>query len=165
MSFPNAYLLEEGRIVVCTRPVNTTGTAQASPWINMGKARRVDFIIIGGAWAGGTPAVTLAQATDISGTGTKTLSFNQVYKFGQTNADDPGAPVTVTGDTYNLANSANQTNVIEIHQQDLDGTNGFNCVQLNIASPGANADLICIIAVVYDLPYSGKATTLPSVLT
>ncbi len=156
-------LLENAKLINAFVPLNITGSAQTSSWIALTFWRRVCFLIMGGAWAGGTPAVTLNQAQDNAGTGSKALAFTRYFLFDTTTLDKP-VETAVTSNTYNLAAQANQTNAIEVHAQDLDIANGFNHVQLAVASPGANADLLAIAAIAYDSNWAGKPATLPSAL-
>jgi hypothetical protein len=65
----------------------------------------------------------------------------------------------VTSDTFNLPAVANTLNVLEIDADDLDVENGFDCVRLNIASPGANADLIAVHYLLTGARYA-KATAI-----
>lgn len=139
-------LLDMAGVEVAAVPIDTTGAAVASDWFSMKFYQRCTFIIFQGAWAGGTPAVTLAQATAVAGTGTKALGFSKYYSMtgltGTTYAE-----TAVESNTFNLTATANTITVIDITGDMLDEANSFDCVQLNIASPGANADLICCVAI------------------
>lgn len=141
-------------------PIDITGAAKETAWIGLKHGRRVQFKIMAGAWAGGTSAVTLQQAQDASGTGAKALSFTRRFSI----SGDTVTETTVTSDTFNIS-AANQTDIIEVDESDLDHNNGFEYVKLLTASPGANADLLCVTPTVYDLGISGKPSTLPSCLT
>lgn len=160
----NAFLIESCKVISAIAPIDTNGATSASAWIAMKKGRRLMFIIQGGAWAGGTPAVTLTQASDSAGTGVKALAFTRYFTIGPTPAD-LAAEVAVVASTYNLPAAAATCQVIEVHAQDLDIANSFCFVKLNIASPGANADLISAVALLYDLAYAGRPASLPSALS
>lgn len=162
--FTQGRLVENVRIIPVAVPIDTTGAAVASDWVNLKYARRLAVVIMKGAWAGGTPAVTLKQATSATGTGTKALSFTKQYS-GTALTDDILAENTVSSDTFNLSATANEFHVIEVHASDLDLANGFSYVQLAIASPGSNADLIAALFLLYECPYAGKIDTLPSSIT
>jgi hypothetical protein len=130
--------------------------------------RRAAIILHQGAWAGGTPAVTLNQAKDNAGTGSKALAFTVQYSGtggnAQTAGNDNLVKNTVASNTFNLTGTAGLFNAIEIHQQDLDIANGFAWVQCSVASPGANADLMSMFGILGDATYSGLPSTLPSAL-
>jgi hypothetical protein len=124
-------------------PVNTTGAAVTGAYVSMKDFSHLTIIIQQGAWAGGTPAVTLKQATAIAGTSAKALSFvNRWTKVALSGTTF--VKTAVTGDTFNLPNVANTVNVIEIDAEMLDASNDFDCVGVDIASPGANADLVSV---------------------
>ena len=139
-------LIEQCGIECSTVPIDTTGAAQAGDYYSLANYQHLTLIIQQGAWAGGTPAVTLKQATDVAGTSEKALSFNK--RWTQVALTGTGYTQTaVVSDTFNLPAVANTTNILEIDAQDLDASNGFDCVRLAIASPGANADLISVTAI------------------
>lgn len=133
-------------------PLDTTGAAIATVYLSMKNYTRVTFLICQGAWAGGTPAVTLEQATDVSGTGAKALSFDKHYtKLAEVASQY--TEVAVVSDTFNLGSVADTIVAIDIQGATLDTTNEFDAIQLKIASPGANADLISVIAVLSGAAY------------
>ena len=106
-----------------------------------------------------TPAVTLKQATDVSGTGAKALSFTKKYsKVGLTGTVN--VATAVASDTFSLTAVANRIEMVEISAEDLDVSGGFDCIGLDVATPGANADLICIVAIIYGLRCPGDPTGL-----
>ena len=145
----NSLLTERLKPIVMAVPVNTTGAAVTGDYVNLKYYRRLMIVISQGAWAGGTPAVTLKQAQDASATGEKALSFNCYYSTtGLTS--DTYTRTAVTGDTFNLTATANTVTVLELIDTDLDLNNGFTHVRLNIASPGANADMICVLGLLGD---------------
>ncbi len=135
--------VEDFAIATAAAPVDTTGAAIVGDWVSLKGYESVAIIITQGAWAGGTPAVTLDQATAVAGTGTKTLGLLKYWsKVGLAAANF--AETAVTSDTFNLTATANTITVIEVHASQLDVSNGFDCLQIDIATPGANADLISI---------------------
>ena len=136
-------------------PIDTNGAACNGDWINMANFKNCVIKISQGAWAGGTPAVTLNQATDNAGTGSKALAFDQYYQYTALTGDTP-TKTTVVSNTFNLPATANTFTFFEIHNQDLDAANGFNFFQVSIASPGANADLICVDYILGGSTFSGK---------
>jgi len=136
-----ANLVENAAIEAAAVPVDTTGAAVAGDWVNMKDYNHLTIIIQQGAWAAGTSAVTLNQATVVAGTDTKALGFDWMW----TKVALTGTTFTktaVTSNTFNLPNTANTMSVIEVDAATLDADGGFCCVQLACVSPGANADLI-----------------------
>jgi hypothetical protein len=136
-------LVENGQIEVGAVPIDTTGAACAGDYVSMKDFSHLTITIMQGAWAAGTSAVTLAQATTVAAGGTKALGFTKRW----TKVALTGTTYTetaVASNTFNLPNVANTINVLEIDAADLDVDGGFDCVMVNCATPGANADLIAI---------------------
>lgn len=161
MIFPG-MLIEHGKLIWATAPKDWTGAASTSLWINTKLYYRVDFVILTGAWAGGTAAVTLNQATDVAGTGSKALAMPFYWLgSGSQSSGDVLTKTAVTSNTFNLS-AANKIAVIPIRASELDMANNFVCVQLAIATPGANADLYAAMAIAYGSRY--PQTSPPSAL-
>lgn len=149
-------LVENAAIEVGAVPIDTTGAAVTGDYVSMKGFDHLTIIIQQGAWAGGTPAVTLKQASDVSATGEKALSFSWRW----TKVALTGTTYTktaVTSDTFNLPATANTINVIEVDASSLDCDGGFDCVRVAIASPGANADLIAVTYILSE-PRDAQAT-------
>lgn len=123
-------------------PVDINGAGATSFWVSLSRHGLATFLIQKGAWAGGTPAVTLQQATDVAGTGAKALAFDTYYLKGATQAASEFAEVAVVSNTFNLADQANEYVAIEVRGTTLDNNNEFSAVQVVIGTPGANADLL-----------------------
>lgn len=133
-------------------------TAATTEWISMKTAHRMRFVIDTGAWAGGTAAVTLLQATNVSGSSSAALTFSEYW----TGTGDTLTRTTASSNTFNLA-AANTKYVIEVKADDLDQANNRDCVAIAIASPGANADLYAVLAELYSLRHEGSAA--PTTIT
>lgn len=131
-------LVEQTKIIgVNPGSSNMTGTAMTAKYVSMKGYNHLTIIIHSGAWAGGTAAVTLAQAVDVSAGSTKALGF--AYQWTGTVASGALTRTAVTSDTFNLA-AANTMHVIEVDADSLDRDNAFDCVTLAVASPGGNND-------------------------
>jgi len=157
-------LLENLKVVPAFVPINSTGAGQDGDWVNLKNFRRCLILIQKGAWAGGTPAVTVEQAKDASGTDGKALSFTKQYS-GTALTADTLTENTVTSNTFNLSATANEFHLIEFHAQDLDIANGFTHLRLRVATPGANADLISATYILGDPRVAAGPTVLPTVIT
>jgi hypothetical protein len=122
-------------------PKDITGAAQVGDYISLKDYTHVSIRIQQGAWAGGTPAVTLFQATDVAASGEKALGLTKRWtKVGVTGTTF--VETAVAADTFNLPAVANTITILEIDAADLDGDNAFDCLTIKVASPGANADLL-----------------------
>jgi hypothetical protein len=151
--------LSQNVIEVSSVPKDVNGVATTGDYYSLKGASGIVFIISQGAWAGGTPAVTLSQATDVAATGAKALSFTEKWsKVALTGT--LWVKSTVVSDTFNLIVTANSIAAVEISAAQLDRDNLFDCVSLNIASPGANADLLQVTAILYGLRDQGDPATI-----
>lgn len=159
-AFPLQFLDLMGMEVAAV-PLDTTGAPIAGDWYSLKNYSGIVFVIFQGAWAGGTPAVTLDQATKVDSTGTKTLAFTKYFSMtgltGTTYAES-----TVTANTFNLTNAPNIITLIDVPAESLDRANLFDCVQIDIESPGANADLICVVAIPYGTNRYASGLGLPN---
>ena len=153
------HLAESAVVEAGVVPQDINGVAVDGDWLSLKNYRRLQIILQQGAWAGGTPAVTLEQATDVAGAGAKALSFTERWhQVGLTGTEFTKA--TVTSDTFNLPNTANTTNILVINAEDLDVAGGFDCVRVRVASPGANADLLSVEYILTEPRYA-SAVPLP----
>lgn len=158
----NALLVESAKVVWAAAPLDITGAGFNGDWVDLKTFRKVAVVLLTGAWAGGTAAVTLEQATDVAGTSGKALSFAYQYVSTGLTSDSP-TKTAVTSNTFNLS-AANKLHVIEVLASDLDIANGFDCLRVVVASPGSNADLAAALYVLYQGGYGGSPSTLPSVI-
>jgi hypothetical protein len=139
-------------------------------WVDMQLYSHVTFIIIANNSTGVTgAAITVNQASDTLGTGSKALSYNMYFSCtggfaAQTSASDTWAATTASG-TFTTATTASTilAYAIEIQDTDCDLTNNFRTVQVSIAS-GAVSTTFSVYAVCYPR-YAGKVDALPSALT
>lgn len=131
-------LVEQAKIIgVNPGSTNMTGTAMTAKYVSMKNYNHLTIIIHSGAWAGGTAAVTLLQATDVSASGAQALGFD--YQWTGTVASGALTRTAVASDTFNIS-VANTLHVIEVDADSLDRDNAFDCVTLAVASPGVNND-------------------------
>lgn len=149
------HLVELMGLEVVQVPIDTTGAAVSSDWLSLKNYAHATIVIMQGAWAGGTPAVTLAQGKDIAGLDEKALAFtkrwDKVAVTGTTFVEQ-----AVTSNTFNLPATANTINVIDVEAAELDTDGGFDCIQAEVASPGSNADLLCILVILSGARYPQK---------
>ncbi len=126
---------------VAMLPKDITGAAQVGDYVSLKNYSVCVITLQQGAWAGGTPAVTLTQSQDVAATGEKALGFSKRWtKVGVTGTTF--VKTDVTSDTFNLPAVANTINKIFVQAEDLDTDNGFDVLCVKVASPGANADLL-----------------------
>ena len=163
MATAGTRLVDKFKIVHGTPPANYTGAASTSTWVNLKNYYHATIIIKTGAWAGGTAAVTLNQATDTSGSNSKALAFDTV--FTSTASADAVTATAVVSNTFNLT-AANTLYIIEINGTDLDKNNNFVALQAAIASPGSNNDFYDVTIELGSVPrFGGNFALLPTALT
>lgn len=162
MSMGNMLLVEATKVCWGFAPIDLNGGTAAGDYVNFKSHRKCAVVLQTGAWAGGTSAVTLTQASNAGGTGDKALAFSHYYiSTGLT--DDTLVKTAVVSDTFNLS-AANKLVIIEVLSTDLDTDNGFTHFRVNLATPGANADLVSGLYVFYQGERAGSVATHPSVI-
>lgn len=136
-------------------PVDAAAGAQASDWVNFKHYSGGAFVIMQGAWAAGTPAITLNQATSSAGAGSKPLAFTKRWnKVALGSAVFTETPVV--NNTFNLAAAANSVTVVEVNAEDLDTNNGFTYAQVAAGAGAAGANLLAVLAIMTGARYMGQ---------
>ena len=125
---------------------NWTGAASTGDTFSMKGYGHATIIIQTGAWAAGTAAVTLTEETTVAAGDAQAFTFTEMWTGCVLGADDTLTRTTVTSSTFNLA-VANKLYVIEVDSELLDVDDSFDCLELNIASPGGNDDFYGAIAI------------------
>ena len=139
-------------------PANYTGAASTDVYVSLKNSPHATIIIQTGAWAGGTAAVTLLQATAVAGTSNKALSFTEMYSNTAAPTVATLARVAVTSDTFTLS-TANTIYVIEVDAASLDVSNGFDCLCVHVATPGSNNDYYSAAVILGQGRYTGNSMT------
>ncbi len=166
-------LAEISDLVVGAIPVDLSAAANNGRWFNMQNCDGLNAILIAAVGtAGDDPVITLQQATDSSGTGSKELLIYDVqYKIGSTDiaaADDQWVDVTTIDDdngassydTDPIAGAENELVVcVYIRAGDLDVNNDFNYCRMTVADVGTNAQLGTILYIPSSPAYGGKKAT------
>lgn len=153
------HIVEKFKLLRGAEPKNYTGAAMADAYVSMKNYGTLTIKISTGAWAGGTAAVTLTQAQAVAGTGAKALSFTDYWD--DTTTTGTLVKKAASSNTFNLG-TANKSYVIHVDDRMLDIANGFDCVTLSVASPGANNDFYSVEYILGDARY--QQATPPSAL-
>lgn len=153
------HIVESQKLIWAVEPKNYTGAAATKKWVSLKNYGQITIVVITGAWAGGTAALTIEQATAVAGTGNKAVSFTDYW-------DDLTTSGTLVkkaavSNTFNL-DTANKMYVIHIDDRMLDVAGGFTCVSVAVASPGTNADFYGVAYILGDTRYA--QSTPPSAL-
>lgn len=128
--------------------------------------------------AGDDPTITVLQGTDVAFGTNKALGFTRVdKKQAATNLLSTGTYTKSTSssaasnDTFNTANGtwtnsdlAEQAAIvtIDVKSSDLDAANGYDCIRASVADVGTNAQLGCMLYMLYNPRYAKE--TLPSAI-
>ena len=138
-------LVQHNKILSALNPIDTTGAAANGDFISLKNSHHVTIILQFGVSLVATPAITLSQATDVAGTGAKALAFVTSWVNADTTSGDSFTKTTVASNTFDKSAASEQLIVIEVDGRSLDVENGFDCLRVNLASPGANATLVSML--------------------
>lgn len=138
---------------------NITG-GQEGDRISLKGYNRIGFLIIVDAWAGGDSAITLKQATSVANTDSaeKALTYAGYWTSANYAAEATPAWVKTATGTLTIANADSPDNkayFIEVEADSLDADNGFDCVRIDFATPGANANYLNCVAILSDPRHGG----------
>ncbi len=153
-------LIEMLKPVWACEPKSYSGIGNTVQYASMKLYGRLFVLIQTGAWAAGTAAVTLNQATAVAGTAAKALAFTEMW-VNTAAAPDTFTKTAVTSNTFNL-DTANLLYIIEVDANQLDNANNFDCVGVAVATPGANVDIYGITYIMGAARFEDK--NLPSCL-
>jgi len=117
--------------------------SSASPaWISLKNAEAVGVLIeVQNATTVTGSAITLNQATDVSGTNSKALAFTDYYKINDlAAADAPWTRAVAASNTFttDATNSKNSYYFIPVDPASLDVANKFNCLQVGVGNATAS---------------------------
>lgn len=146
-------LLENAMVISAAVPKDITGGAYAGDYVSMRDAEELWIIIQQGAWAGGTPAFTVGSGTTASGGSTAAVTSFEAWS-GVALTDDQYAAVTVAAGTFNLTATANTLTLVRVKASAL--PDGKTFVRGEVATPGANADLLSMVYVLVGLKHKGN---------
>ena len=156
MSAFNRALPEEAKIV--NGLSNTTPSSSTPAYASLKNYGRFTAIISArNATTVTGSAITLLQATSVSGANAKALPFTAYWANLDTSAGDTLVRTTATSNTFTTAttNNALLQYVIEVKGEDLDVANGFDCIR--VGTGNATATTLTVTYILRD-PRYGDAT-------
>lgn len=166
--------LESAQIVGAFRPVDMSAAANAGDWVSLKHYKHVAIVFhTAVGTAGDDPTLTISQATDVSGTGSKALAINSAKVFKKqaaTNLLSTGtwssASADVSSNTVTNATLAEQEAIIvvEVDADELDVDNGFDCIQASVADVGTNAQLGACYYILTEPRYPAQPTSMLSAI-
>ena len=125
-------------------------TARSGDWVKLYDWADINIIFFKGTGTNNDdPTITLLQATDNAGAGSKALNFTKVYKKQGADIHAVGQFTVLTvasGNTYtNTDGHEHAIWGLHIVNADLDLAGGFKYVALNCSDTGTNAQLGCVL--------------------
>lgn len=163
----NRHFLEKAQIVGAITPVNMASGANNGDWISMKNYGRCAIVLFKGTGtAAEDPVITLQQATDVAGTSSKSLTFTRIdYKAGTLSSVSQFTTVNqAAAGNYTLdAGELEAIAVIDIKAEDLDKSNGFDCLRCNIADVGTTSQIGGVLYFLHEPRFA--SATLPGAIT
>lgn len=170
-------LIENFKPVSVMRPIDKTGAAFTTEWINMKNAQKATFMIdLGVLTSTSNQAVKLKVANNASGTKSATISsasaacpltLDYYYK---TSSGDTLAKHTVSSSTFNITKSSDAKYIfIEVEAAKMgtfiasSTTYQADYLALSVATPGAHACLASVTCFLSGLRY--QQDTPPTAIT
>lgn len=144
-------------------------TARTGDYVSLKNAEGVLVVIFKGAGtAGDDPDFTLNQATSVAGGSAKALNaIETVYKKqGTLTSVGVWTKETQTADEVYSADATSAESeaiyVFDVPAAKLDVDNGFDCISVDVADVGTNAQLGCVLYILYGLREQDKPENLAS---
>ena len=112
-----AKLIETQKFIMASAPLDHNASAMTAEYVSLKGYDHLTIVIQVGAWAGGTAAVSLLEATDVAASGAQALNMDNMW----TDVAATGTLVktAVTADTFNLSTaSVGKQYIIEIDAND-----------------------------------------------
>jgi hypothetical protein len=162
MMNPNCLLSEQAKIVAGLGPiVPSTSTPDYVSLKGYSKLTALIFVLNTTTVTGS--AITLKQATDVSGTSEKALAFSTARRNVDCAAADSLADFAVSSNTFttDATNSKQLLYEITVNESDLDNANGFDCVRIGTGN-AVNAT-VAVLYLLWPAKY-GKSTPVSAIL-
>jgi len=146
-------------------PVDMHTATNPGLWVSFKDYHRCNVVIFKAAGTSGDdPVISVNQAQDTSGTGSKGVNFSTIrVKSATTLAQSgPGVDTIVTqtaAASYTATGDAAHQAIyqIDISAADLDVTNDFNFMQVSIAATGSHTQLGCALYQMYECTHPQPA--------
>jgi hypothetical protein len=115
-------------------------SSAVTPWVSLKGYDHIQFLIHYTNATGVTgAAITLEQATTVSGTNSKSLAFTTMFSALNSTTTFGAVQNVVTGNTFTIDGTASQSGfyVIEVDAITLDLEDGFDCINIVIGNATA----------------------------
>lgn len=176
--YTEGLLLERMQIASVSLPIDLQGSSGShitGDWINVSFGHRFAILVHKNIGTNGDdPTLTILQATDAAGAGSKSLTFTTIFRKESAVAGglkSAAAAGQWTRTTQAAANTYTHTDaaeselmwVVEFNTAMLDVDNGFKFVNATIADTGTNAQLGAVLLFVGDMRDASSPATMPDV--
>ena len=162
----NADFAEQVQIVAGFVPVDMQAAANNGDWVSLKNYERVTVLFFKAAGtANDDPVLTLREATDVAATGVQNLAkISRVYtKTGTLSSVGTFTVVNQTAAaTFTDATHAEVQAIYAFDVKAEDLSEGYDCIQCNVADVGGAAQLGCLLYLLWPARY-GKID-LPSAI-
>lgn len=156
MASSGTRLVDKSKVVVALHA--TTPSSSSPKWISFKGYNHVTAIVsFKNATTVTGSAITLQQATDVSGTSAKALAFDTNWGTADDSSSVALTKNTVSSNTFTCDNTNSKTGfyIIEVDANTLDMANGFDCFQ--VACANATAQTLEITYILGNTPrYAGE---------
>ncbi len=169
MDFVNHLFAEGAQVVPAIMPVDLNDGANPGDWVSLKEFGRCTIAVLANnGTAANDITVTVNQATDVSGTGSKALPFERI-------ATKQATALTAVGQYTEVEQTASETYtdgtngedellyLIDITPDMLDSDNDFDCVQVSLNQAGA-AKIGCALYILTNPRHAGAPADLPSAI-
>ena len=139
-------IVQSLRFVEALAPITPSGSTP--DFINMGHYQRCLIVIqVDNASNVTGSAITLVQATTVSGGSAKTLAFTKMYANTDTAAGDTPTETAVTNNTFttDTTNNKNLMYLIEVDSANLDQDNNFKYLRLGTGNAANTIVSACYV--------------------
>lgn len=138
----NALGVENVQIVPAVMPIDLNSGANPGDWVSLKNYERVTVVVLASAGSAANDlTLTVNQAQDVSGTGSKALNFTRIdSKQGTLTAVGQFSEVTQSaGNTYTEGTNGESQLLyaVDFLAEDFDVDNGFDCIQATLNQVGA----------------------------
>ena len=129
-------LIDTVKIVNGISPIDFDGGV-TTDWVSLKNYNHCTVVISLGV-VGGAENISLDQATAVDGTATKAYAaFDTIYVNAAVSATDTLVKTDTSGTDLHAHSTANgQMFVIEVDAATLDVANGFDCLNVDVSTPG-----------------------------
>lgn len=149
------YLSEKLHMVTAIAPnADLYDTAQTTDYISLKNYNSIMFVIQQGIGATGTATITVAMASDASGTGATNIPFKYRRVSNTATSDVEGAMTDATASGFTTTAGSNQIYLVEVNAEELDDGKPFVALTATevVNSPVAGA----ILAVMGEARFAGS---------